>query len=209
MRRQGQVSNWNDDRGFGFITPEGGGEQVFAHISAFTDRRFRPEGGEVVSYELVQDAEGRARARAVAYAGRHRVRRLSGPKLLALGVALGFLLFVLLAVRMGRLPIEGLWFYLAASVVAFLAYALDKSAAVRNQWRTQESTLHLFGLLGGWPGALVAQQMLRHKSAKTSFQVTFWITVALNCAALAWLLSPDGASWLQVALTKLRGLWAG
>lgn len=76
----------------------------------------------------------------------------------------------------------------------------DKSAAVRNAWRTQERTLHLFGLLGGWPGALAAQRMFRHKSSKASFQATYWITVVLNCAALGWLLSPAGARTLQSVL---------
>jgi uncharacterized membrane protein YsdA (DUF1294 family) len=85
-------------------------------------------------------------------------------------------------------------------VVAFLIYGHDKSAAVRNAWRVQESTLHLFGLLGGWPGALAAQRLFRHKSSKASFQTTYWITVVLNCAALGWLLSPYGAQTLQTVL---------
>jgi len=84
--------------------------------------------------------------------------------------------------------------------VAFFAYAFDKSAALRNQWRTQESTLHLFALVGGWPGALAAQRLLRHKSAKASFQATFWVTVVLNCGALGWLFSPSGARTLQSVL---------
>jgi uncharacterized membrane protein YsdA (DUF1294 family) len=50
-----------------------------------------------------------------------------------------------------------------------------------------EQTLHVFALLGGWPGALVAQRWLRHKSKKASFQVAFWVTVVVNCVALGWL----------------------
>ena len=76
--------------------------------------------------------------------------------------------------------------YGAASVTAAIVYAADKSAARRNQWRTPERTLHLLALVGGWPGALVAQTVFRHKSRKTSFRIVFWTTVALNCAALAW-----------------------
>lgn len=78
--------------------------------------------------------------------------------------------------------------YLAVSIVAFIAYALDKSAAKNNRWRTQERTLHLLGLLGGWPGALLAQRVLRHKSKKTAFLLVFWLTVLINCAALVWVL---------------------
>jgi uncharacterized membrane protein YsdA (DUF1294 family) len=76
--------------------------------------------------------------------------------------------------------------YLVASLVAVVAYAIDKSAAQRGQWRTSESTLHLLALLGGWPGALIAQQVFHHKSRKMSFQFLFWTTVAVNCAVLAW-----------------------
>lgn len=106
--------------------------------------------------------------------------------------AAGFLLAVSAAVVLGRLPAYLLWLFLAASMAAFLVYALDKSAAKRNRWRTPETTLHLLALIGGWPGALAAQRLLRHKSAKTSFRVAFWFTVLLNCLALAWLIGSSG-----------------
>jgi uncharacterized membrane protein YsdA (DUF1294 family) len=87
--------------------------------------------------------------------------------------------------------------YLAASVLVFIAYAIDKSAAQNDQWRTKESTLHLFALVGGWPGALVAQRLFRHKTSKKSFQTVFWATVVLNCAGFGWLFSTQGAAMLQ------------
>ncbi|WP_245951468.1 DUF1294 domain-containing protein [Paracidovorax anthurii] len=83
--------------------------------------------------------------------------------------------------------------YLGMSVWAFLAYGADKWAAGRGGWRISERTLHLLALAGGWPGALLAQQMLRHKSSKVAFRRVFWVTVALNVAGLAWLCSPLGA----------------
>jgi uncharacterized membrane protein YsdA (DUF1294 family) len=92
---------------------------------------------------------------------------------------------------------------LGASAAAFLVYALDKSAARNDRWRTQESTLHMFGLIGGWPGALAAQGLLRHKSKKQSFQVVFWATVVANCGALGWLFSPSGSSALRSILGAL------
>jgi uncharacterized membrane protein YsdA (DUF1294 family) len=100
----------------------------------------------------------------------------------------------------GKLPGAVAWFYLAASLAAFLAYALDKSAARNGRWRTQESTLHLIGLAGGWPGALAAQRLLRHKSRKQSFQIVFWATVVLNCCALSWFFSSSGAEALRSML---------
>ena len=53
-------------------------------------------------------------------------------------------------------------------------------------WRTQEQTLHLLEILGGWPGAWIAQKLFHHKSRKTSFQVEFWLCVVANVVALAW-----------------------
>ncbi len=72
-------------------------------------------------------------------------------------------------------------------MVTFLAYALDKSAARRNAWRVPEKTLHILSLAGGWPGALLAQQVFRHKTRKASFRAVFWLTVVVNVAWLVWL----------------------
>ena len=93
-----------------------------------------------------------------------------------------------------RPPIAFAVIYLAASLTAFLAYAFDKSAAKGGRWRTSESTLHLLALAGGWPGALLAQQFLRHKSVKASFRSVFWGTVVLNILGFLALCSPLGRS---------------
>ena len=204
MRHQGKITTWKDDKGFGFITPNGGGEPVFLHVSSLANRQRRPEGNELVSYELAADAKGRPQAKAVAFVGEHAEGRAApGRSALPPLFAAGF--FVLLGVLawLGLLPLAVLGLYAAASVVAFLAYGHDKSAAVRDVWRVKENTLHLFSLLGGWPGALAAQRLFRHKSSKASFQTTYWVTVVLNCAALAWLLSPYGAQTLQAMLAAI------
>ncbi|HBD19435.1 MAG TPA: DUF1294 domain-containing protein [Arenimonas sp.] len=75
------------------------------------------------------------------------------------------------------------------SLMALAAYAIDKSAAQAGRRRIPEKTLHLFALLGGWPGALVAQQWLRHKSVKAGFLGVFWLTVFANLGLAAWLLA--------------------
>lgn len=75
-------------------------------------------------------------------------------------------------------------FYLVLSVITFVLYAVDKKAAMQGKWRISERTLHLFALIGGWPGALLAQKLLRHKSKKRSFQLVFWGTVVLNCGTI-------------------------
>lgn len=88
----------------------------------------------------------------------------------------------------GRLPGPVLFAAPLLNLATFYAYWKDKYAAQRRRWRTQEDTLHLLSLLGGWPGAWAAQQVLRHKSRKTRFRITYWGTVALNSLGLAlWL----------------------
>lgn len=66
------------------------------------------------------------------------------------------------------------------SVVAFFLYWSDKRKARRDGWRTPENVLHAVELAGGWPGALLAQQLFRHKTRKVSFQVLFWTIVVLH-----------------------------
>ncbi|NVF14171.1 DUF1294 domain-containing protein [Vreelandella maris] len=78
-------------------------------------------------------------------------------------------------------------FYAVISMLAYITYAIDKKAAINNRRRVSEKTLHLLGVMGGWPGAFLAQQRLRHKTQKTAFQVTFWLTVVVNLACAGWL----------------------
>jgi cold shock CspA family protein len=59
MRFQGKVLNWNDDKGFGFVEPNGGGERAFVHIRAFTTRSRRPVNCEIIIYELVRENNNR------------------------------------------------------------------------------------------------------------------------------------------------------
>jgi uncharacterized membrane protein YsdA (DUF1294 family) len=79
--------------------------------------------------------------------------------------------------------------YGALSCIAFMLYRHDKNAAQAGRMRTRERTLHLIDLFGGWPGGLLAQDRLRHKTRKAKFQLVFWATVAINCALFGWLLS--------------------
>jgi len=72
--------------------------------------------------------------------------------------------------------------YTVMSAVTFVAYWADKSAARHGRGRTSERTLHILALGGGWPGALVAQRVFRHKTRKQPFRGIFWVTVVSNCA---------------------------
>lgn len=84
--------------------------------------------------------------------------------------------------------------YAVASAVTFVTYGADKRAARRSKHRVPELTLHVLALLGGWPGALVAQQVFRHKTRKQPFRAVFWVTVAVNCLVLSGLVYATAAS---------------
>ncbi|MBY0409988.1 MAG: DUF1294 domain-containing protein [Burkholderiaceae bacterium] len=118
-----------------------------------------------------------------------RTARLGAPKsgaapsAIALLLMLGWAAFPAWGVWSGRLPWWLLGAVLAINVFTFAVYAIDKTAAQSGQWRTKESRLHLLTLAGGWPGAWVAQQWLRHKSSKPAFRAVYWATVVLHCIA--------------------------
>lgn len=197
MRLQGRIGEWRDEQGYGFIVPDAGGDRVFVHIKAFERGSRRPAVGDKVDCVVVRDARGRLSAKQAGYcvSGGNLHRTAAGARSMPLLIAAGF--FVAIAILASAAKIPWLLFltYVTLSLIAFGCYASDKSAARRGAWRIPESTLQLLALLGGWPGALAAQRLLRHKTRKLSFQLVFWLAVAANLAALGWLLSID-AAWL-------------
>lgn len=78
------------------------------------------------------------------------------------------------------------YIYVVMSVLTFVFYGIDKYNAKHHKQRIAERTLHIFALLGGWPGAILAQETLRHKSKKRAFRIVFWLLVMLNCSVLYW-----------------------
>ena len=197
MRSKGKITSWNDDKGFGFITPLEGGDRIFIHIKAFKNRGRRPVANDVVTYSIARDNQGRTRAVDATLAGdkpRKLARKKSNRPVMIF--AWLFLVVVGISCRLTELPLIVLGAYVLVSMITFIAYAIDKSAAQAGRWRTSEASLHMLGLLGGWPGALLAQQTLRHKSRKGSFRVVLWFTVLLNCAGLAWLHTAEGLAFL-------------
>ncbi|TPQ29494.1 DUF1294 domain-containing protein [Methylomonas koyamae] len=197
MRLEGIIKKWNDEKGFGFIQPKSGPE-IFIHIKGFQSQSRRPVIGDVVTFEIKIDVEGRPQAQRVKF--KFAKLALPIPSFLSLFyflAAIGFLALIGYWAYLGKTPILIFVFYVLASVLTFFLYAVDKHAAQRGYWRTKENTLHLSSLVGGWPGALVAQTTLRHKSKKQSFRVVFWLTVLMNCGSFNWLLSSDGGVLLH------------
>lgn len=202
MKYKGKITRWNDDKGFGFVEPNGGGDLVFVHIKAFVGKPRRPADGDSVVYEKKQQKDGRFRAVNIHYASETQPPRQITGHSRQLGRTVTWLFggFLILATFTGRLQLEILAGYVVVSLITFLAYAWDKSAARNQRWRTRESSLHLLALCGGWPGAFYAQNRLRHKFKKAPFLRLFWLTVALNLGAFSWLMSDRGNLLFSVVI---------
>lgn len=219
MELRGSIKSWNDDKGFGFVTPEAGGPAVFVHISAMRGDR-RPQAGDGVFYIASKDDQGRLRAEHMRLQGLSldqpaiRIKPRTAPARAAkpqnakrqrqplsiaapqnLGIKLMVFALLCAAPLIGAVQLftshHWVWalaLYPVVSLVTMVVYGYDKYRAMAGQWRTPENTLHLLELLGGWPGALVAQQLYRHKTRKLEYQLAFWgIVLAHQALWLDWL----------------------
>ncbi|MBV1892248.1 MAG: cold shock and DUF1294 domain-containing protein [Gammaproteobacteria bacterium] len=204
MQTKGKIASWNHDKGFGFITPNDGGKRVFVHITALSSRQKKPKINQPVSYNTSKDKQGRPCAINVSRADDDpaQSKNIKKDSNTIVGAAL-FLIIVCISTLMAKTPFLVLPLYLLASMLTFVVYAKDKSAAKRGAWRTPESTLHFLALACGWPGALVAQEKLRHKSKKQPFRLIFWLTVMINIGIFFWLHTPVGAATLSIGLNKI------
>ena len=202
MRFEGTLTSWNDERGFGRIQSSQGGEPIFVHVSAWPRGGGRPQLNQEVTFEVELGSKGK-RARNVQL---RQVRRISRQTehvgraqwgTATLFAIPAFLIVYVVFATVWKVPLWIAGLYLALSAAAFIAYAVDKSAAANGSWRTPESTLHVLALAGGWPGALLAQQFLRHKTTKQEFRQVFWATVLLNIVGFVALASPIRQSLLR------------
>ena len=97
-----------------------------------------------------------------------------------------FLMALGLLFMMQEIALWVLVSYLSLSLLTFVLYGIDKRNAIKERWRISEKTLQVFALLGGWPGALLAQQVFRHKTQKRSFIFLLWLAIFINVVALGY-----------------------
>jgi uncharacterized membrane protein YsdA (DUF1294 family)/cold shock CspA family protein len=196
IRKSGLLADWNDERGFGFVVPGDGSRRVFAHISEFAREGPRPSDGDEVTFVVGEGDDGRRQGEQIeilrsARLAREELERATRAERgrariswLAISVVPLFAVLFVLVATYWMMPLWAILLYPLMSVATFALYYVDKTAALQGRWRTRETTLQLAGLLGGWPGAVIAQQVLRHKNRKASFQAAFWCIVVLNVAIL-------------------------
>jgi uncharacterized membrane protein YsdA (DUF1294 family)/cold shock CspA family protein len=171
-----RIVEWNVAKGYGFISFEK--HRIFVHQRDFAVKHRRPEVGDLIEFVLGRDDKGRLCAQQAEHhndGGRVRFWHLLA--LLPLLVAPGYALW-----QAGGRNDWRLVYGCAAgiSLIAYLMYWLDKLRARHGEWRIAESTLHLVTLLGGWPGAFLAQRHFNHKTAKLRFNLLFWLIVTLH-----------------------------
>jgi uncharacterized membrane protein YsdA (DUF1294 family) len=132
-----------------------------------------------------------------------KVKVSAGTVLASLIVVIGLLILPVMALH--RVPWDFRWIGLYALVInamTFGANAWDKRRAETGGWRVPEAQLHLMELIGGWPGAWMAQRCLRHKTSKASYRFVFWLIVfAHQFVAFDFLrdgqVSRAGLKWVQ------------
>jgi uncharacterized membrane protein YsdA (DUF1294 family)/cold shock CspA family protein len=218
MRKQGRLKSWNDKKGFGFIANPSGGADTFVHISAFKKRNVRPVINQTIIFTPSNDEQGRPRATLAELKDFNNFVSVNTAsvnfamgfkaKLLIAGSA-GFMMIVLALVLFNRLPLFVLYLYSILSIVSIAFYQIDKFAAQQGHWRTTEKFLQLLSLIGGWPGAIVMQQLLKHKSKKLSFRLKHFVMVAINLLGFYWMLTEQGQSIIWFIDDSIKSLIEG
>ena len=167
---QGRIINWNDEKGYGFIQLMPGHENLFFHISTFAYHHRRPAADTAVTVLAVPGQKGgwqasrvllREHEQAIMEEGIYDIAENSQPKKLE-GYLYAFLdVLYFLGLTLISIPLA-----ISSAIISVLTVALyryDKRAAEQGTQRIPNSALHLASLLGGWPGALIARPLLRHK----------------------------------------------
>lgn len=202
MRYKGKLIKWNVDKAFGFIQPNAGGADIFIHKSALFNRKRTPQINDIITFSMTKGKDGRRCASDATFSG-EKLKNLQSKKNTSLSafstyLSLLFLAVITAAYYAGQFPQKLLLSYFCLSIITFLAYAFDKSKARRGAWRVKESRLHFFAIIGGWPGAAIAQQLLRHKSYKREFRMVFWFTVMTNISLLIFLYLSASRKYLDI-----------
>lgn len=209
MRKTGKIVSWKVDNGYGFIEPTDGGKQVFVHIKSMSSKLIPPTIGQFVYFELSTDQQGRICAENV------QPIRIDKPESKANEMSsltkysvlvLIFTITIIILSFMQIIPFYVFFIYFVLSLITFVMYAFDKIAAKNGSRRTPEDKLHFIALIGGWPGALIAQQVLRHKTVKKEFVSVFWVTVIVNILFLLYVSTSYG-EWVLRFTSKIGDIF--
>ncbi|MEZ9630672.1 DUF1294 domain-containing protein [Vibrio breoganii] len=193
---EGQIVEWNDSKGYGFISALNGELKVFIHVTSLKRSNRRPQLNDKVKFDVLEDDKGRVNANNAVI-----LNAYGFPLTVLFGMTFLVTACASIVVFDGELILIPL--YLILSIFTYLMFAWDKQAAQNKSWRTRENTLHMLSLAGGWPGALFAQFHLRHKSRKQPFKFILWVTVFMNITGFVWLFTSSGKLAVEYLLSIL------
>jgi len=183
-RFEGSLVFWNSERGFGFIKPKSGGQDIFVHVRDLQFKGKTPLIGNTIFYDITQRKDGKYRAVNAYVIGEKHNKSIIYAILIGLNIAFVTIPFVL-SLYIINITYYPLVLYSLLSFVCFFVYVYDKQMAISGGWRIQESSLHWLEIFGGWPGALIAQMIIGHKNSKIAFQFIFSVIVLLHFIAWA------------------------
>ena len=195
---RGEIVHWNDMKGFGFIKTTEDEPNIFFHISNFAYEQRRPQKGDRIAF-LLEKNKNKIQASRIVLDGHEATlfkntthdARKTGPYLFEAAIYAILVCLFYISLSTISAPIAVASFIISLMTVSL--YSLDKHAALTDQQRVPEASLHIAALLGGWPGALIARPLLRHKTSKNRFIIFFWMSVVVNFACLyviTWKFTP-------------------
>ncbi len=193
MALKGTISEWYIDRGYGYIIPDSGALRIKFLVSDVKNSVNLGELKQSVRFVIAQDENGNRRATHV-----EGTRAFPWATLIVVWFAatLGG------CVYFWQYPLRIVFYYLAATVIVLFVYLLDKHNEKRTKPVTGESALLFLSLLGGWPGAVIGQYTFNLQPKSFTFQLLFFIVMAIHIAFLVWTLTPDGGANLRQWLTS-------
>ena len=204
MPRSGELVQWNNKGGYGFVR-DAAGNDFYVHISKLADGDLRPRIGDLLAFDIASGRNGRPAAINVSVATaaplpersmRDIKRAPSDISRFKIGLrttaATMMTLLILLAIGTGRVPVWLGGTYALMGAASALLYRFDKVYALNGRWRVSETNLHVVDLCFGIIGGLAAQEVYRHKTVKPRFVAATWTialfhVLALTILAMGWL----------------------
>jgi uncharacterized membrane protein YsdA (DUF1294 family)/cold shock CspA family protein len=209
MRANGKIVSWDSSKGCGYAMAKAGGSEIFIESKNIDESHYQVVVGQQITFTIQEAKRGLPTGHEIQFVG-NKVHAKSrswysftwGAILLLLAFGSWLYLEQIIAVAV-------FVFYGLLSAISFSCYYIDKRAARKDLWRLKESTLQLSALLGGWPGALIAQGVLRHKIRKPLFLFGFYFIVSIHLGLLFFYLSEQGNVMIRSLLINAQFEIAG
>ncbi len=190
----GTISEWDAEKGYGFITLSGQPKRIFFQLSDINQTGRLPQVDDYVRFQLTKDVYGTIRA-----------THIERPATFNFAVALVVWFASVLSASVYLFdysPISCLLYFLI-SAISYAIYAFDKSAEQRGSWRVPSLSLYLLALIGGWPGAILAQALLYYRYHDDQFKATLWLIALANFSLFCWTLTAQGNEQMYKLIAAL------